>query len=326
MPAYARKPAHTHNKRRLRIGCDGKALDLPRRQSVAYFDHPRARSFQIGNRNGAGRCVPSGPRVVAGDRHLELHRPHVEERVLERKQRETRDAIARLGARPIVKRQLEIAERPDLLAVFRRGRRDVAGLIVDDRDAPGAFVTIEAVDEADERVSAEFDVGGDFASDHFEGRATLLREQPVDVPLRRALRPPQLQFELDRRVESIAISLESPLHVGDDRGAHLALVLGARPRVDRVKIFERQMERRAVRGGGRPLVFDRRANVPVIPFTFAFGIRVERRRTKVLRPCSHSGIRFAVHRFGEGQFPSAARSARSQSDGPRLERGADQLG
>jgi hypothetical protein len=89
---------------RLRIVRDREALDRAVGERGCDLDHARARAFEFVDTDRAGRrsAVTTARRR---DRHdFEFDRAHVERRVLQRDERQTRDAITRVRARPIVER------------------------------------------------------------------------------------------------------------------------------------------------------------------------------------------------------------------------------
>ena len=102
------------------------------------------------------------------------------------------------------------------------------------------------------------------------------------------------------RLESVAIALERPGDAFAHSSPHRVVVGAARTRKLAVKILEREMKGGAVGGGGRTVVFDRRARVAVKPLARALGVRVECRRAEVLVATPHAGGSLSRgSRFGE---------------------------
>ena len=147
--------------------------------------------------------VPSAARsseAAGGNRDdLEFDRPNVELRFLERDEREPGDAVARLGARPVVEGQLEVDEVGDAPAVLGRALRDVAGLVVDDGDPAGRVVAVEPVDIPEKLIAVELDVGGGLAADDRERMGARALEEPCEITLGGPPRAAALQLVLDVR-------------------------------------------------------------------------------------------------------------------------------
>ena len=175
-------------------------------------------------------------------------------------------------------------------------------------------------------MTSKVEIRRDFAPHDFEGCDPFLGEQPIDVPLGRAARAAALKFEFDGRFETFTMAFERPLHALFDALPHRGFIAGSRSRKLAVKIFEREVKGRSVRGRGRTAVLDRSARIPVKPFPRALGVRVESGRTEMLLARRDTGRGFGYEGLGErdlGSSGSFGDGARGRGVLRQLERRGD---
>ena len=137
------------------------ANSAPSRRRLALISIIRARARS----SSATAIVPDASSLRARRRCRNRHdlqddRTHVQQRVFERNERESRHPVARGRPGPIVEWKLKVAKLADFVAILGSARRDASGLVIDDADPSGSLVAIEAIDESDERMASEVEIAG----------------------------------------------------------------------------------------------------------------------------------------------------------------------
>ena len=161
---------------------------------------------------------------------------------------------------------------------------------------------------------AQFHIGAGFAADHLEGRAPRALQQPAEIFFGGAPRPPLLQFELDRSVETGAVTVEGVRDAVVEVVAQRHGVDAVETCVHAVKILERGMKRDPIERRRRTAILNRSAGVPEPPLAPALGVRVERGCAEGKFACDDRCGRFVGDRRRGGELADGSGAARNRRE------------
>src|SRR5271166_6215217 len=141
-----------------RIDTGAEMLDAHLREGVRAREQLADRGLHVGGRARAahqpGARRPLDHRVALGIQHVERQHPHGVARIAQRDQRQSSDAVAAHAAHRVIERKLRLFTATDLGHVFLRVFVDAPRLVVVDRHRTAAGGPVDAIDKADELVTA----------------------------------------------------------------------------------------------------------------------------------------------------------------------------